>query len=133
MVWPMNWDGVTIDATILGAKLRRVNALRAKLTFNPHPIHSQEGQQIRADAKLNPEPCDRSGESRGGSVTLSKAGINKVEITVTPSDVYNVRFFRIRGTVFKLINEFDDVYCDQLQDIFESATGIYTTLSRRAQ
>ena len=51
----MNWDGVTIDATILGAKLRRVNALRANLTSNPHPIHCRKKrQQIRADANLIP-------------------------------------------------------------------------------
>src|SRR5438445_1157511 len=37
MAWPITWEGLPFDATILRAKRRRVNALRAKLTFNPPP------------------------------------------------------------------------------------------------
>src|SRR6266705_1677894 len=37
MVWPITWEGLSVEATILGAKLRRVNALQAKLTFNSPP------------------------------------------------------------------------------------------------
>ena len=43
MVWPITWEGLCVDATILGAKRRQVNALRAKLTFTPpHQIDSQK-------------------------------------------------------------------------------------------
>jgi len=51
---------------------------------------------------------------------------NYVRITVNGADLYIVEFFRVRGTSVKLISEFNDMYCDQLQDLFEEQTGLYT-------
>ena len=55
-------------------------------------------------------------------------GINSVVITLDPSDTYTVRFGKIRGTTYKVICELQDVYCDMLCDIFESHTGLRTSL-----
>lgn len=56
----------------------------------------------------------------------AKAGINKVRVTLDPSDTYTVEFFRIRGVNVKTIAKHSDIYCDQLQDVFTSETGFYT-------
>lgn len=55
---------------------------------------------------------------------FAKDGINKVCVTLEPCNTYKVEFFKIRGTTLKLIAECDGVYCDMLQDIFESKTGL---------
>lgn len=57
-----------------------------------------------------------------------KDDINKVRITLTPADEYDMEFFRIRGTHVTLVHKVAGVYCDQLQEIFTDKTGLYTTL-----
>lgn len=71
----------------------------------------------------------------GGENSLSfslprgaKNGINKVKITLDPSDTYTVEFFKYRNFDLKLISESDNVYCDMLQEIFTNHTGLYTKL-----
>ena len=62
--------------------------------------------------------------------TKNKA--NMIIITLMPSDTYRVQFWSVRGTrAVRLQQEFDDVYADQLQDVIERATGVYTTLVPR--
>jgi hypothetical protein len=63
------------------------------------------------------------------SVTLhfvAKAlqGINKINVTLDPSDTYSVRFFRstVKGDDLKY--EIDDIYNDQLIELIESKTGL---------
>lgn len=55
---------------------------------------------------------------------------NRVKITLTPLDTYTVEFHRItrRGLDVQEMESFDNVYCDQLKDIFESVTGLYLSL-----
>ena len=59
---------------------------------------------------------------------LAKNGINAVKIVLDPSDTYTVKFMRIGRSKLTVIEEVSDVYCDMLQDVFESATGLYTHL-----
>jgi hypothetical protein len=81
----------------------------------------------------------------GGKVSYIEGGIriqwpnkqrskgNVVEITLEPSDTYNMVFYYMpRRAVLashtyydvkKVIQTYTDVYCDQLQEIFESHTG----------
>lgn len=63
----------------------------------------------------------------------AKDGINKVRIVLEPNDTYTMTFYRIRGADMKHFGEYDysDVYCDQLQDIFERVTGFWVTLRPR--
>lgn len=63
----------------------------------------------------------------GGS-GFCKNGINYVVVTLEPSDTYAVEFYKIRSLKMKLVSKVDNVYCDQLQDVFTGATGLYTSL-----
>ena len=53
---------------------------------------------------------------------------NHVKITLNGSDLYDVRFIRIRGTNFKTTQELSGVYCDMLKELFETQTGLYLSL-----
>lgn len=55
-------------------------------------------------------------------------GVTHVKITLTPLDLYKVEFLKIRGTTISMVSEFDDIYCDQLVELFEKETGLYTHL-----
>lgn len=66
----------------------------------------------------------------------AKSRINKVRITLDPSDTYTVEFFNLnlRAGSCSLVSAHSDIYCDSLQDLFERETGLYVTLfSRRTQ
>lgn len=53
---------------------------------------------------------------------------NVVEITLTPSDEYNMTFSYIRGSSVREVKQFEGVYFDQLQSLFTEVTGMYTRL-----
>lgn len=72
-----------------------------------------------------------------------KDKIRIVDIELTPADTYTIRFYQIEpfnkaasnakttnGNLYGviLVKECDDVYCDSLQDIFTSVTGLDTHL-----
>jgi hypothetical protein len=54
--------------------------------------------------------------------------ITHVKITLTPWDLYDMTFHRLRGTDLKLVTEYDGVYADDLQRLFTTATGLDTHL-----
>lgn len=61
-------------------------------------------------------------------IPKAKQGINVINITLTPEDVYEMTFLRIRGqTVVEIARSFP-VYADQLQDVFTHVTGLDTTM-----
>ena len=53
---------------------------------------------------------------------------NHVRITLKSDDTYKMEFINVRKMEWKTVKEFDGVYCDQLVEIFESHTGMYTKL-----
>ena len=67
---------------------------------------------------------------------------NYVKITLSPMDTYTVEFMRISMPRFNsktlsfseyketLIAKREDVYCDQLQDVFTEITGLVTRMPR---
>lgn len=59
-------------------------------------------------------------------------GISKVRIFLTPSDVYTMEFFSKRKGEWVSVQQYDEVYCDMLQDLFEQTTGFYCTLHPRS-
>jgi len=63
-----------------------------------------------------------------GGGGFCKDGINLVRIALTPADTYTVTFSRRRGRTVETVSEFTDIYFDQLQSVFESATGLRTSL-----
>ena len=63
-----------------------------------------------------------------GSGGFTKNGINYVKITLDPSDTYSMEFGKIRGTTYKIIHSTNDIYEEQLQEIFQRETGLSTHL-----
>ena len=54
---------------------------------------------------------------------------NYLKITLNDSDLYDVRFSKVtKMGEEKSVREFNDVYNDMLVEIFESLTGMYTSL-----
>jgi len=54
--------------------------------------------------------------------------INLIKITLNPMDTYDIEFWRIRGTSFKKVSEVKGIYFDQLHQVIEQETGLYTSL-----
>lgn len=63
---------------------------------------------------------------------FAKDGINFVRVTLTPADLYDMSFGTMAGAskLFAVTEKtrFEGVYCDQLRDLFTSATGLETSL-----
>lgn len=60
--------------------------------------------------------------------SMTREGINHVEITLTPRDEYRIDCRKIRGTKVAKVTDADGVYCDNLQAVFTRLTGLYTKL-----
>lgn len=54
--------------------------------------------------------------------------INSVRITLDPSDTYTIEFGKVGRADYRVIETVSDVYCDMLADVFESVTGLATSL-----
>lgn len=65
-----------------------------------------------------------------GSGGFCKNGINRVNIALTPADLYNVKFYRLRGAKLVTVSEHTDIYCDGLRELFERETGLATSMGR---
>lgn len=65
-------------------------------------------------------------------IPTTKNGINRIKITLDPSDTYTMVFSSERKRDgFPYVTEkasFEDVYCDMLQTIFKDTTGLNTHL-----
>ena len=84
--------------------------------------------------------CDASSITMHLAKNCSKA--NRLKITLNGKDLYDMRFYRYtaprystRGGEFKtypekvtVVKEYNDVFADQLQELFTSVTGMYTHL-----
>mgnify|MGYP003640613120 FL=1 len=56
----------------------------------------------------------------------NSSGANYLKISLNSMDTYEVEFISIRGGSLKVKHKFQDVYNDQLINIFETTTGLYT-------
>lgn len=63
-----------------------------------------------------------------GGRGFCKDGINAVRITLTPADVYDVEFMRIRGLTVTTVNKSEGIYAESLRSMFERETGLRTSL-----
>ena len=52
---------------------------------------------------------------------FNKQGISLVEVTLEPSDTYRVRFEAAGGMI---VSEHENIYNDQLRELFTSETGL---------
>lgn len=92
----------------------------------------------------------REGEGFGlGALTMNigkaggfnNTGINHVVIILDASDTYTMQFYKVtkssvrKGQFYEgtktLLKEIKDVYCDQLQNLFEENTNLLTSLFPR--
>jgi hypothetical protein len=68
-------------------------------------------------------------DSLSFSIPKAKKGINKVRIVLKANDLYQVTFFKLgRSLIVNTIAIKEDIYADQLQEIFTNETGLYTRL-----
>jgi hypothetical protein len=63
---------------------------------------------------------------------MTKSRISHFTVVLTSEDLYDVKAEAVRGTNWKTIVEHKGVFCDQLMDLFEEATGMFLTLGARA-
>lgn len=63
-----------------------------------------------------------------GGGGFAKHGINRVTITLDPSDTYTMIFYRMRRPKLTVIAEHHHVYFDSLREIFTRETGLETSL-----
>jgi hypothetical protein len=65
-------------------------------------------------------------------LTRNMSGANFLKITLNASDTYTLKFFKVTIKDYMPIiskeQTFEDIYCDQLQEIFTKVTGLYTKL-----
>jgi hypothetical protein len=54
--------------------------------------------------------------------------INIMQVKLNSMDTYDIKFLNLRGTNLKMVKEYNGIYNDMLVDIFESTTGVYTSL-----
>lgn len=54
--------------------------------------------------------------------------VNRVQVTLDPSDTYTIGFFKTRGHSIRLVASVEDVYVDNLRGIIEQNTGLYLSL-----
>jgi len=55
-------------------------------------------------------------------------GANTVRIKLEPTDLYTVEFLKVSVKGIKVVSSHNNVYCDQLQELFARKTGMYTHL-----
>lgn len=66
------------------------------------------------------------------SLTFSvpRAKVNKIQITLDPSDTYTVTAYKKEndGLTYKEAGSRDFIYFDMLEDVFTELTGLYTRI-----
>lgn len=62
----------------------------------------------------------------------TKNRINHVKIALNDSDLYDATFNSIHGSKVKEIYKAEDVYVENLLDLFEDTTGLFVTLNARS-
>jgi hypothetical protein len=89
-------------------------------------IHHQLGGR-KFDVMTGAKDFVRGNNWLAFRIPMSK-GINHVRITLLPSDVYIMQFFKARGAKVNEIVCRTYVYADQLQAVFSEVTGLATKL-----
>ena len=61
---------------------------------------------------------------------FAKEGINRVRVTLTPMDVYDVEFFKVgrQGMDVQSVAKEEGIYCDMLAERFSAVTGLSLSL-----
>lgn len=54
--------------------------------------------------------------------------VNLVQIVLNSMDTYDLEFGKIHGRNYSIVEKRGGLYCDQLRQVIEEATGLYTKL-----
>lgn len=103
--------GNTVASTVL-AQMGGARALTMMLGVKTFSSHSDEGL---------------------GALSFRFKGsrkVNYVKIILAPSDTYTLRFGKIGKTDYDVVEFIEDVYFDQLNDVFRRVTGLETRVPR---
>lgn len=57
----------------------------------------------------------------------AKNGINYVQIDLTPADLYTVSFWKLGRKASVEVAKVEEMYADQLRELFTEKTGFYCT------
>lgn len=69
-----------------------------------------------------------SGDHLQFKIGKNEKGVTHVKIVLNGSDLYDLTFFRIRGTDVRKVATEGDVYAEDLRKVFTANTGLYTSL-----
>jgi hypothetical protein len=63
------------------------------------------------------------------TIQTNKSKAKYLKIILTPMDTYTMEFYSMNKNFEKKVKVlYEDIYCDQLQNLFTEATGLYTSL-----
>ena len=94
--------------------------------YVPNVILQQLGGRARLTAFLGVSNLFLSEYSLGFRFKARGArGINFITVRLDPSDTYTVLFQRVNKNGAKLVQEINDVYCDDLVECVEQTTKLY--------
>lgn len=64
---------------------------------------------------------------RGLGVKFARSnGINGMKVMLNGNDLYDIEFTYTHGVKHRVVKAYSDIYCDQLVELFEENTGLYT-------
>lgn len=70
-----------------------------------------------------------TGEGLRMQLTKNSCKAKWLYITLNGSDLYDMEFVTVDKNLDRIVKkQHNDVYCDQLQELFTEATGLYTSL-----
>lgn len=69
-----------------------------------------------------------TGKGLSMKLTRNNAKATHLTITLDADDTYTLTFVKVTVKEFTTVKETKGVYCDMLQNIFTSVTGLYTHL-----
>ena len=96
------------------------------MTFWQIIIKQLGGNRFRAMTGASYFVFDDAGQSL--TFFLPGRAINFIRVTLTPADLYDMEFFKVRGISLTLKAREVGIYGDQLQAIFTANTGLDTHL-----
>lgn len=89
-------------------------------------IEQLGGNEFKAMVGVKTFIFSESGLSFGIGRNCHK--INVVHIQLEPTDEYSVEFLRVSKKGMQVVSRYENVYWSDLKEIFEKATGLYTSL-----
>lgn len=99
-------------------------------TIIAEEILKQLGGMRRLNAFMGAYNFVAVADGRGVSFRIKNRKVNYVKIVLNGKDLYDIQFGRIRGIDFKIVDERNDVYVDNLKKFVEAGTGMYLSFAK---